>query len=103
VPENDPRVWLVTGSTSGFGRAMVDAARARGDRVVVTARRPEALADLQGDDVMALSLDVTREDAIEPVLDAAVDRFGRIDVLVNNAGIGYVGALELTAGSLAWP
>jgi NAD(P)-dependent dehydrogenase (short-subunit alcohol dehydrogenase family) len=103
VPENDPRVWLVTGSTSGFGRAMVDAARARGDRVVATARRPEALADLQGDDVMALVLDVTREDAIEPVLDAAVDRFGRIDVLVNNAGIGYVAALEeMSVADLRW-
>jgi NAD(P)-dependent dehydrogenase (short-subunit alcohol dehydrogenase family) len=65
---------------------MVDAARARGDRVVATARRPEALADLQGDDVMALVLDVTREDAIEPVLDAAVDRFGRIDVSSTTPG-----------------
>jgi NAD(P)-dependent dehydrogenase (short-subunit alcohol dehydrogenase family) len=88
------RVWFVTGSTSGFGRALVEAARARGDRVVATARRPEALADLARNDVLALELDVTREDAIEPALDAAIDRFGRIDVLVNSAGIGFVGALE---------
>src|SRR4051794_5022457 len=88
------RVWFITGSTSGFGRAFVDAARARGDRVVATARRPDALADLKGDDVLVLPLDITREDAIEPALDASVERFGRIDVLVNNAGIGFVGALE---------
>jgi NAD(P)-dependent dehydrogenase (short-subunit alcohol dehydrogenase family) len=94
MADRDARVWFVTGSTSGFGRALVDAARARGDRVVATARRPGALAELAGDDVLPLELDVTREDAIEPALDAAVDRFGRIDVLVNNAGIGYVGALE---------
>ena len=79
------RVWFITGSTSGFGRAFVDAARARGERVVATARRPEALAELEGDDVLVLPLDVTRDDAIEPALDAAVERFGRIDVLVNNA------------------
>jgi NAD(P)-dependent dehydrogenase (short-subunit alcohol dehydrogenase family) len=94
MTEHDSRVWFITGSTSGFGRALVDAARARGDRVVATARRPDALADLEGDDVLVLELDVTHEEAIEPALDAAVDRFGRIDVLVNNAGIGFVGALE---------
>jgi NAD(P)-dependent dehydrogenase (short-subunit alcohol dehydrogenase family) len=92
--DGDARVWFVTGSTSGFGRALVGAVRAAGGRVVATARRPEALAELAGDDVLPLELDVTREDAIEPALDAAVGRFGRIDVLVNNAGIGYVGALE---------
>jgi NAD(P)-dependent dehydrogenase (short-subunit alcohol dehydrogenase family) len=90
----DDRVWFITGSTSGFGRALVDAARERGERVVATARRPEAVADLAGDDVLVLPLDVTNEDAIEPALDAAAERFGRIDVLVNNAGIGFVGALE---------
>jgi NAD(P)-dependent dehydrogenase (short-subunit alcohol dehydrogenase family) len=88
------RVWFLTGSTSGFGRALVDAARERGDRVVATARHPERLAELEGDDVLVLGLDVTEEEAIEPALDAAIARFARIDVLVNNAGIGFVGALE---------
>jgi NAD(P)-dependent dehydrogenase (short-subunit alcohol dehydrogenase family) len=97
VSERDARVWFVTGSTSGFGRALVDAARGRGDRVVATARRPELLTDLEADDVLVLGLDVTREEAIEPALDAAVERFGRVDVLVNNAGIGFVGALEETS------
>jgi len=72
----------------------VNAVRERGERVVATARRPEAIADLAGDDVLLVSLDVTREDAIGSALDAAVEHFGRIDVLVNNAGVGYVGALE---------
>jgi len=90
----DGRVWFITGCSSGFGRALVDAARVRGDRVVATARRPDGLAGLQGDDVFVLQLDVTHEEALEPALTAATDRFGRIDVLVNNAGIGLVGALE---------
>ena len=94
MTRSDGRVWLVTGSTSGFGRALVDAARARGDRVVATARNPQGLADFRGDDVLVLPLDVTDAEAIQPTLDAAVERFGRIDVLVNNAGIGLVGALE---------
>jgi len=92
--EQDSRVWFITGSTSGFGRALVDAVRARGERAVATARRPEALAELEGDEALVLQLDVTREEAIQPALDAALERFGRIDVLVNNAGIGFVGALE---------
>lgn len=94
MAEQDGRVWFITGSTSGFGRALVDAARARGERVVATARRPDALGELEGDDVLVLELDVTRDEAIKPGLDAAVERFGRIDVLVNSAGIGFVGALE---------
>ena len=94
MTDQNGRVWFITGSTSGFGRALVDAARARRERVVATARRPDALAEFEGDDILVLPLDVTREEAIEPALDAAVERFGRIDVLVNNAGIGFVGALE---------
>jgi NAD(P)-dependent dehydrogenase (short-subunit alcohol dehydrogenase family) len=90
----DPRIWFITGTTSGFGRALVDAVRARGESVVASARRPEALADLAGDDVLVVKLDITRPDEIEPALDAGVSRFGRIDVVVNNAGIGFVGALE---------
>jgi NAD(P)-dependent dehydrogenase (short-subunit alcohol dehydrogenase family) len=91
---SNSRVWFITGCTSGFGRALVDIVRARGERVVATARRPGILADLEDDDVLTLALDVTREDQIEPALDAAVERFGRVDVLINNAGIGFVGALE---------
>ena len=91
---SNSRVWFITGCTSGFGRALVDVVRARGERVVATARRPGVLADLEGDNVLPLALDVTREDQIEPALDAAAERFGRVDVLVNNAGIGFVGALE---------
>jgi NAD(P)-dependent dehydrogenase (short-subunit alcohol dehydrogenase family) len=88
------RVWFITGSTSGFGRALVDTAREHGERVVATARRPESIADLQGDDVLVLPLDVTDEDAIHSALGTAAEHFGRIDVLVNNAGLGFVGALE---------
>ena len=91
---SDSRVWFITGCTSGFGRALVDEARKRGERVVATARRPEALADVAGDDVLVLGLDVTRAEDIEPALDAAADRFGRVDVLVNNAGVGFLGGLE---------
>ncbi|MFL5830965.1 MAG: oxidoreductase [Solirubrobacteraceae bacterium] len=88
------RVWLVTGASSGFGRALVETVRERGERVVAAVRRPESLADLEGENVMVHPLDVTQEQAIEPALDAAVGRFGRLDVLVNNAGVGFVGALE---------
>jgi NAD(P)-dependent dehydrogenase (short-subunit alcohol dehydrogenase family) len=88
------RVWLITGSSSGFGRALAEAALERGDRVVATARRPEALADLAGERVLVVALDVTRRDDVEAAVRAALERFGRIDVLVNNAGYGSVGAVE---------
>jgi NAD(P)-dependent dehydrogenase (short-subunit alcohol dehydrogenase family) len=87
-------VWLITGCSSGFGRALVDAALARGDRVVATARRVESLSDLASDKGIAVALDVTRQDQIEAAVRAALNRFGRIDVLVNNAGYATVGAVE---------
>jgi NAD(P)-dependent dehydrogenase (short-subunit alcohol dehydrogenase family) len=91
--------WFITGSSSGFGRAFAEHAIARGFRVVATARNAGALADLVArapERVLALSLDVTAPGAPEAAVRAAVERFGRIDVLVNNAGYAVVGALEET-------
>lgn len=94
------RVWLITGASSGFGRALADAALARGDRVVATVRTPGAAADLVAehgaDRVLERVLDVTDNGQIEATVEAALDRFGHIDVLVNNAGYGSVGAIEET-------
>jgi NAD(P)-dependent dehydrogenase (short-subunit alcohol dehydrogenase family) len=91
------RTWLITGSSSGFGRALAEAALAAGDRVVATARKPEALDDLVArapDRVLALALDVTDRGEADRVVAAALDRFGHLDVLVNNAGMASVGAVE---------
>ncbi|WP_211588762.1 oxidoreductase [Allorhizocola rhizosphaerae] len=93
------RVWLVTGASSGLGRAISEAAALRGDVVVATARRPEALEDLVSaypDRVEAARLDVTDAAAVAAVLSDVQARYGRIDVLVNNAGRGQVGAAEET-------
>ncbi|GAA1481388.1 oxidoreductase [Gordonia sinesedis] len=91
------RVWLITGAARGFGRSIAAAARAAGDTVVVTARDPESIADSDG----ALVLDVTDPASIHAAVEATIARHGRIDVLVNNAGHGLVGAVEeLTADDL---
>jgi NAD(P)-dependent dehydrogenase (short-subunit alcohol dehydrogenase family) len=95
---NEKRVWLITGTSSGFGRSIAEVALEHGDSVVATARRVEALADLAvNDDVHAVSLDVTDAGQREAVVDQAIERFGRIDVLVNNAGRTQVGAVEETS------
>jgi NAD(P)-dependent dehydrogenase (short-subunit alcohol dehydrogenase family) len=94
---NDSRVWLISGSSSGFGRSIAEAALRTGDRVVASARDPETLTDLVAaapDRVLAVTLDVTDGVQIEAAVAAARSRFGRIDVLVNNAGYGSVGAVE---------
>lgn len=98
-PDNH-RVWLITGCSSGFGRAVAEAAVSRGDMVAATARRPEVLEGLvrsapEGA-VHALPLDVTNPENIRRVVGEVLDRFGRVDVLVNNAGHGQVGAVEET-------
>jgi NAD(P)-dependent dehydrogenase (short-subunit alcohol dehydrogenase family) len=94
---NENRVWMITGTSSGFGRAIADAALARGDRVLATARRPAALGELaRHDRVHAVALDVTDATQRRDAVAAAIDRFGRIDVLVNNAGRTQVGAVEET-------
>ena len=93
------RVWLVTGASSGFGRAIAEAALAAGDTVVGAARRPDALGDLAGAHpgrVDSVRLDVTESGAAAAAVDDVVARHGRLDVLVNNAGRTQVGALEET-------
>ncbi|RZB15937.1 SDR family NAD(P)-dependent oxidoreductase [Streptomyces sp. F001] len=93
------RIWLITGASSGFGRALAEAALAAGDTVVGAARRPEALDDLVAAHpgrVDPLRLDVTDIAAIDAAVRDVVDRHGRIDVLVNNAGRTHVGAFEET-------
>ncbi|TDO09974.1 short-subunit dehydrogenase [Mycobacterium sp. BK086] len=92
------RRWFITGGTpGGFGMAFADAALETGDRVALTARRPEELlawADQYGDRVLVLPLDVTDAAQILRAVRAAEERFGGIDVLVNNAGRGWYGSIE---------
>lgn len=97
MSQQDPQVWFITGSSRGLGRALVAAALGAGDRVVATARRPETLAESfgeHGDRLLTLTLDVTRADAARDAVEAAVAHFGRIDVLVNNAGYANVSPIE---------
>ncbi|MFF4369219.1 oxidoreductase [Streptomyces sp. NPDC001594] len=94
------RVWLITGASSGFGRTLAEAALAAGDTVVATARRPAALDDLAAahpERLVPVAADATDTARAEQVVAEAVDRFGRIDVLVNNAGRGLIGAVEETS------
>jgi NAD(P)-dependent dehydrogenase (short-subunit alcohol dehydrogenase family) len=91
------RVWLITGASSGFGRAIADAALARGDSVVVAARKIDALEDLgPRERVHLVRLDVTDPGQRDAAVAQAVERFGQVDVLVNNAGRTQVGAVEET-------
>ena len=93
------KVWFVTGSSRGLGRAVVEVALEAGDRVAATARHPERLRDLldkYGDAVLALRLDVTDHDAAARAVAQAKETFGRIDVVVNNAGYGDLGSFEDT-------
>ncbi|WP_329577481.1 oxidoreductase [Streptomyces sp. NBC_01361] len=90
-------VWFVTGASRGFGREIVEEALRRGHQVVATARRPETLRDVfpdAGDSLLAAPLDVTDADQVHDAVAQAINRFGRIDVLVNNAGHGTLGAVE---------
>ena len=92
----DTKVWLVTGAGRGMGTDIARAALAAGHAVVATGRDPERVATAVGahDDLLAVALDVTDPASVAAAVDAAVDRFGRIDVLVNNAGNFYAGFFE---------
>jgi NAD(P)-dependent dehydrogenase (short-subunit alcohol dehydrogenase family) len=91
----ESQVWLVTGATSGFGRSIAEAALAEGFTVVAAVRRPDALGEL-AEKVSVVSLDVTELSAMSKVVEQVLAEHGRIDVLVNNAGRGHLGAAEET-------
>jgi NAD(P)-dependent dehydrogenase (short-subunit alcohol dehydrogenase family) len=91
------QVWFITGSSRGFGRALVGAALDAGDRVVATARQPGVLAEFterHGDRVLPLALDVTDAGAARDAVAAGARHFGRLDVVVNNAGYANVAPIE---------
>lgn len=98
------KTWLVTGCSTGFGRALAEALLERGDEVAATARNPAAIANLiatHPDRALATALDVTDPATVGRAVDAARDRFGRIDGLVNNAGYGDLGVVEETPPGVA--
>lgn len=102
---NTDKTWIITGASSGLGLALAEAALAAGERVIGTARRLERFDDLRaryGGRFEAIKHDVRDTDAAASVVERTVQRFGRVDVLVNNAGGGQIGAAEeISEGELA--
>jgi NAD(P)-dependent dehydrogenase (short-subunit alcohol dehydrogenase family) len=95
--KTSPKTWFITGTSSGFGRAMTEKLLARGDRVAATLRQIKSLDDLKakyGDRLWIATLDVTDSDAVRAVVGRAFAELGRIDVVVSNAGYGLFGAGE---------
>ena len=91
------KTWFITGTSKGFGRVWAEAALARGDQVVATARHAQSIADLgerYPETALTLALDVTDHDAVTAAITTAAHHFGRIDVVINNAGYGLFGAVE---------
>jgi len=91
------KVWFITGASRGFGRVWADAALKRGDKVAATARRLESIADLKekyGENVLTLALDVTNPDEVKTAVTQAHAHFGRLDIVLNNAGYSLVGTIE---------
>lgn len=91
------KVWFITGASRGFGRTWAEAALKRGDKVAITARKLDAIADFKerySDAVLALALDVTRPSQVRDAVAQAHAHFGRLDIVLNNAGYALVGAIE---------
>ena len=95
---NTQKIWFITGASTGFGNILAEAVLRRGDKVVATARKPEGkLADLghqYAETALILPLDVTKPEQVTTAVEQAIAKFGRVDVLVNNAGYGTAGAVE---------
>ncbi|HTI08115.1 MAG TPA: oxidoreductase [Puia sp.] len=99
MEKKEQQVWLITGASSGFGKAFAEYAISKGYNVIVTARRTDKLETIRAlapDQVAAIRMDVTDNKEVASALEQAIRRFGRIDVLINNAGYGIVGAVEET-------
>jgi NAD(P)-dependent dehydrogenase (short-subunit alcohol dehydrogenase family) len=97
VSARSPRTWFITGASTGFGRILSEEVLKAGDNVVATARKVEQVADLEQkypSHALALPLDVTKQDHVDTAVANTLERFGRVDVLVNNAGYGVAGAIE---------
>ena len=91
------KTWFITGCSTGFGRVLVEQLLKTHANVVATARKPDDLKELKGERLLTLALDVTKPETITAAVDATKRKFGRIDVLVNNAGYGMLGAIEESA------
>jgi NAD(P)-dependent dehydrogenase (short-subunit alcohol dehydrogenase family) len=103
--ENPSRVWLITGCSTGFGRALAERILAGGHRLIATARQPNQLADLGArfpTTCRVLTLDVTNPAQVKSVVVEAAAAFGQLDVVVNNAGYGLIGALEECDDEQIW-
>src|SRR5829696_8366679 len=96
MPDTDKQVWIITGAGRGMGVDFAKAALAAGNAVVATGRDPDAVRAAVGEaeDLLVVQLDVTRPEEAEAAAKAAVDRFGRIDVLINNAANFWGGYFE---------
>lgn len=90
------RVWFITGASRGFGRAFTEEAVKRGDKVIATVRRVPHDDIFKHPSVLTVVMDVTKTDEVEKAIKDGMDCFGRIDVLINNAGFGFSGAFEET-------
>lgn len=95
------KVWFITGSSRGFGRVWTEAVLERGDKVAATARKLSSIADLKekfGDNILTLELDVTKHDQVKQAVEQAHAHFGRLDIVLNNAGYSLVSTIEEASG-----
>jgi len=97
MENQNSKVWFITGASRGFGRVWADAALKRGDKVAATARKLESIADLKekyGENVLTLELDVTKSEQVKTAVEQAHAHFGRLDIVLNNAGYSLVSMIE---------